>query len=56
VNPQPARDAAAVVIEAATTDAPRFRWQTSDEAAGFASISLADLDGAKAVSAMDGFS
>jgi NAD(P)-dependent dehydrogenase (short-subunit alcohol dehydrogenase family) len=52
-NPQPARDAAAVVIEAATTDAPRFRWQTSDEAAAFAGLSLADLDGAKAVSAMD---
>jgi NAD(P)-dependent dehydrogenase (short-subunit alcohol dehydrogenase family) len=53
VAPQHARDAAAVVIEAATTEAPRFRWQTSDEAAAFASLSLADLDGAKVVSAMD---
>jgi NAD(P)-dependent dehydrogenase (short-subunit alcohol dehydrogenase family) len=55
VAPQPARDAAAVVIEAATTDAPRFRWQTSDDATAFASLSLADLDGAKTVSAMDSF-
>jgi NAD(P)-dependent dehydrogenase (short-subunit alcohol dehydrogenase family) len=53
VAPQHARDAAAVVIEAATTDAPRFRWPTSDEAAALASLTLVDLDGAKAVSAMD---
>jgi NAD(P)-dependent dehydrogenase (short-subunit alcohol dehydrogenase family) len=51
--PQPVRDAAAVVIEAATTEAPRFRWQTSDEAAALVGLSLADLDGAKTVSAMD---
>ncbi|HKT04557.1 MAG TPA: SDR family NAD(P)-dependent oxidoreductase [Rugosimonospora sp.] len=50
---QHARDAAAVVIEAATTDTPRFRWQTSDEAAAFAGLSLADLDGAKTIDAMD---
>jgi NAD(P)-dependent dehydrogenase (short-subunit alcohol dehydrogenase family) len=55
VAPQPARDAAAVVVEAATTDAPRFRWQTSDEAAAFAGFSLADLDGATAISAMNSF-
>ena len=39
------RDAAAVVVEAATTDQPKFRWQTSPGAAAFASLSLADLDG-----------
>jgi NAD(P)-dependent dehydrogenase (short-subunit alcohol dehydrogenase family) len=42
---QSARDAAAVVVEAATTTAPRFRWQTSPAAAGFVGLSLADLDG-----------
>ena len=51
--PQPARDAAAVVIEAAITEAPRFRWQTSREAAALVGLSLADLDGAKIVNAMD---
>ena len=39
------RDAAAVVVEAATTNQPKFRWQTSPGAAAFASLSLADLDG-----------
>ena len=53
MDPQAVRDAAAVVIEAATTAAPRFRWQTSDEAAAFVGVSLADLDGARAVNAMD---
>jgi hypothetical protein len=43
------------VVEAACTDAPRFRWQTSDAAAAFVGLSLADLDGAKAVNAMDAF-
>jgi NAD(P)-dependent dehydrogenase (short-subunit alcohol dehydrogenase family) len=55
VAPQHARDAAAVVIEAATSDAPRFRWQTSEEAAAFVSLSLSDLDGTQAVSPMDSF-
>jgi NAD(P)-dependent dehydrogenase (short-subunit alcohol dehydrogenase family) len=55
VDPQSARDAAAVVIEAATTDAPRFRWQTSGQATEFANLSLADLNGGKAVTAMDSF-
>jgi NAD(P)-dependent dehydrogenase (short-subunit alcohol dehydrogenase family) len=53
--PQPARDAAAVVIEAATTDAPRFRWQTSDQAAALVGMSLSDLDGTKTVNGMDHF-
>ncbi len=39
------RDAAAVVVEAATTNQPKFRWQTSPGAAAFASLSLGDLDG-----------
>lgn len=52
-DPQPVRDAAAVVVVAATTGTPRFRWQTSEEATAFASLSLADLDGAKTIGAMD---
>lgn len=40
-------DAAAVIVLAATTDRPRFRWQTSDTAAAFAGRSLADLDGSR---------
>lgn len=40
-------EAAAVVVEAATTATPRFRWQTSDTAAAFAGLSLADLDGCR---------
>ncbi len=39
--------AAAIVVEAATTTAPRFRWQTSDAAVAFAGLSLADLDGSR---------
>ncbi len=42
---QSPRDAAAVVVQAATTDTPRFRWQTSPGASAFAGLSLADLDG-----------
>ena len=44
---QSAADAAAVIIEAATTRRPRFRWQTSPGAAAFAVLSLADLDGSR---------
>lgn len=47
-----AREAAQVVIEAATTDSPRFRWQTSEAAVAFAGLSLADLDGGNVVKAM----
>lgn len=43
---QPAIDAARVVVEAATTASPRFRWQTSPGAAAFVGRSLSDLDGA----------
>ncbi|MGW6457439.1 SDR family NAD(P)-dependent oxidoreductase [Streptomyces sp. NPDC055078] len=49
---QAAQDAAAVVIEAATSDTPRFRWQTSEAAVDWARLSLADLDGGNVVSAM----
>jgi NAD(P)-dependent dehydrogenase (short-subunit alcohol dehydrogenase family) len=40
-------EAAAVIIEAATTSTPRFRWQTSPGAGAFAGLSLADLDGSR---------
>lgn len=44
---QSPQDAAAVVVEAATTTEPKFRWQTSASAVAFAGLSLADLDGSK---------
>lgn len=44
---QAPEDAAATVIEAATTQEPRFRWQTSEAAVRFAGLSLADLDGSR---------
>ncbi|MCM3501942.1 SDR family oxidoreductase [Microbacterium sp. P26] len=44
---QSAEDAAKTVVEAATTSAPRFRWQTSNTAVSFAGLSLADLDGSR---------
>ncbi|MEP6560788.1 MAG: SDR family NAD(P)-dependent oxidoreductase [Nakamurella sp.] len=40
-------DAAAVIVEAATTGTPRFRWQTSAGATAFTGLSLADLDGSR---------
>ena len=51
-EPQSARDAAAVLARAATTDTPRFRWQTSEAAAMSAGLSLRDLDGSGVVTAM----
>ncbi len=42
---QSVESAAQVIVEAATTKSPRFRWQTSASAAAFAGLSLADLDG-----------
>lgn len=42
---QTAADAGAAIAAAATSDAYRFRWQTSAAAEQFASVSLADLDG-----------
>ncbi|MCJ1707290.1 SDR family NAD(P)-dependent oxidoreductase [Microbacterium sp. VKM Ac-2923] len=52
---QSAEDAAKTVVEAATTSAPRFRWQTSEAAARFASLSLADLDGARVLGVTSGW-
>ncbi|MET0965831.1 MAG: SDR family NAD(P)-dependent oxidoreductase [Nakamurella sp.] len=40
-------DAAAVIVEAATTPTPRFRWQTSVGAGAFVGLSLADIDGSR---------
>jgi len=42
---QNATDAAAVIVESATTGTPRFRWQTSPGAGAFVGLSLTDLDG-----------
>jgi NAD(P)-dependent dehydrogenase (short-subunit alcohol dehydrogenase family) len=44
-TPQSPWDAAAVVVDAATTDTPRFRWQTSEAAVASVGLSLRDLDG-----------
>jgi len=44
---QSPQDAAAVIVEAATTTTPKFRWQTSASAAAFAGLALADLDGSR---------
>lgn len=46
-NAQPADEAAETVIEAALTDDPRFRWQTSEAAVRFAGLSISDLSGAR---------
>ncbi|WZH36547.1 MAG: SDR family NAD(P)-dependent oxidoreductase [Microbacterium enclense] len=46
-NAQAADEAAETVVEAATTDTPRFRWQTSEAALRFAGLSLADLSGSR---------
>jgi NAD(P)-dependent dehydrogenase (short-subunit alcohol dehydrogenase family) len=42
---QTASSAGMAIAEAATSPAYRFRWQTSDQAAAFAGVSLGDLDG-----------
>lgn len=44
---QTAAEAAAVIVQAATTEQPKFRWQTSPSAAAFAGLSLVDLDGSR---------
>ncbi|RBQ15608.1 short-chain dehydrogenase [Spongiactinospora rosea] len=49
---QPAAEAAAVVVEAAMTDSPRFRWQTSEAARELVGLSISDLDGGNVISAM----
>lgn len=46
---QSAEDAAKTVIEAATTESPKFRWQTSEAAVRFAGLSLGDLDGSRVI-------
>ena len=48
-NAQTSQQAAEVIVEAATTDQPRFRWQTSAQAEQFVGVSLADLDGSRVV-------
>jgi NAD(P)-dependent dehydrogenase (short-subunit alcohol dehydrogenase family) len=42
---QSAQSAGLAIAAAATSPTYRFRWQTSDQAASFAGVSLADLDG-----------
>ncbi|MEO6510017.1 MAG: SDR family NAD(P)-dependent oxidoreductase [Nocardioides sp.] len=44
-NAQSAEDAGRAIADAVTAEDYRFRWQTSDAAAAFAGVSLADLDG-----------
>ncbi|MDR6864478.1 SDR family oxidoreductase [Phycicoccus sp. 3266] len=46
---QTSQQAAEVIVEAATTHQPRFRWQTSAQAEQFVGLSLADLDGSRVV-------
>jgi len=48
-------EAAAVIVEAATTESPRFRWQTSPTAAAFVGLSLADLDGRRVLGQTSGW-
>ncbi|GAB3435937.1 SDR family oxidoreductase [Phycicoccus ginsengisoli] len=50
-NAQTSEQAAVVIVEAATTGTPRFRWQTSAQAEQFVGLSLADLDGARVLGA-----
>ena len=52
---QTAADAARTVVEASTTSAPRFRWQTSDAATHFVGLSLGDLDGSRVLGATSGW-
>ncbi|OZD57845.1 short-chain dehydrogenase [Rhodococcus sp. 06-1477-1B] len=52
---QSAQDAAKTVVEASTTSAPRFRWQTSDTATQFAGLSLGDLDGSRVLGVTSGW-
>lgn len=46
-NAQSADDAGRAIADAATSDDYRFRWQTSEAARAFASLSIADLDGSR---------
>lgn len=44
---QTAESAGAAIVDAATADSYRFRWQTSQAAQQFVGVSLADVDGAR---------
>ena len=44
---QSAHDAGLAIVEAATSEHYRFRWQTSSAATAFVATSLADVDGAR---------
>jgi NAD(P)-dependent dehydrogenase (short-subunit alcohol dehydrogenase family) len=46
---QTAQSAGAAIAAAATSPTYRFRWQTSDQAASFVGVSLADIDGERAI-------
>jgi len=46
-NAQSSRDAAVAIADAATSTDFRFRWQSSDGAAAFVGMSLADTDGSR---------
>ncbi|MGI8665814.1 MAG: SDR family oxidoreductase [Jatrophihabitans sp.] len=46
-NAQAPASAADVIVEAALTSTPKFRWQTSAAAAAFAGLSLGDPDGSR---------
>ncbi|MGI8418435.1 MAG: SDR family NAD(P)-dependent oxidoreductase [Nakamurella sp.] len=48
---QTSAEAATVIVRAATTDEPHFRWQTSPSAAAFTGLSLVDLDGSRVLAA-----
>ncbi|MEO9139006.1 MAG: SDR family NAD(P)-dependent oxidoreductase [Jatrophihabitans sp.] len=48
---QTAQSAAEVIVEAATTSTPKFRWQTSEAAVAFVGLSLGDLDGSTVLGA-----
>jgi NAD(P)-dependent dehydrogenase (short-subunit alcohol dehydrogenase family) len=48
---QSAQDAGRAIADAATAEDYRFRWQTSEGAAAFVGLSLADVDGDRVLSA-----
>ncbi|MER7558646.1 SDR family NAD(P)-dependent oxidoreductase [Nocardioides sp. NPDC126508] len=49
-NAQTSESAGAAIAAAVTSENYRFRWQTSEAASQFVSVSLADLDGERALS------
>ena len=52
---QTSAEAAAVVVEAATTSQPKFRWQTSENARAFVGLTLADLTGEQVLGVTSGW-